>query len=261
MKLKLILITMLFAAVSCQQPYENTGHVKSKTAEQTMHIYLLIGQSNMAGRAPYTEQESAVIDSCFLLNGEDKWEPAKNPLNMYSTIRKNISMQKYSLGYSFAQTMLDRQPGTTIGLVVNAKGGTKIEQWAKGTQFYNEALRRARIAQKNGTIKGILWHQGESNSSSPDSYLAKLQSLIEDLRNDLNLPKLPFVAGQVYYNPDTKPKNKAINDQLAMLPDAVPFTGCASSAGLTTFDNVHFNLESAKLLGIRYANSMLKLQR
>ncbi|NQV41652.1 MAG: hypothetical protein HQ506_04780, partial [Candidatus Marinimicrobia bacterium] len=57
--------------------------------DQNLHIYLLIGQSNMAGRAPFTEEESKPMERCFLLDSLGHWQPASNPLNLYSTIRKN----------------------------------------------------------------------------------------------------------------------------------------------------------------------------
>lgn len=160
----------------------------------------------------------------------------------------------------FTQVMLEEAAGASIGLVVNAKGGTKIEQWAKGTEFYNEAIRRTKLAQATGTLKGILWHQGEGNSRKADTYMEKLKPLIENLRADLGVPDLPFVAGQVFYHAETKPHTKAINDVIASLPAAVAHTGYVSSDGLTTKDNTHFDLQGMKLFGERYAKEMIKLQ-
>ncbi|MGI9245082.1 MAG: sialate O-acetylesterase, partial [Verrucomicrobiales bacterium] len=196
--------------------------------DKDRHIYLLIGQSNMAGRAPFGEEESGAIERCLLLNAEDQWEPAKNPFNRYSTIRKGLGMQKMNPGYSFAKAMLESDPDITIGLVVNAKGGSSIKEWAKGTEFYNEAVRRARAAEKSGELKGILWHQGESDREDPD-YLPKLKAMIANLREDLGHPLLPFVCGQLNGVP-------LINDQLMALVASVPMTGCASSENLTTMD-------------------------
>ena len=221
--------------------------------KEKLHIYLLIGQSNMAGRAAVAESEKGAIDRCYLLNGQDQWEPAKNPFNRYSTIRKGLGMQKLNPGYGFAKTMLEKQKDISLGLVVNAKGGTKIEQWAKGTKFYKDAVRRTLAAKKTGTLKGILWHQGESNAKNPDGYLDKLKTLITDLRKDLGVADLPFVAGQVQKVP-------AINEQIAQLPKAVPATGFVSSEDLKTKDRWHFDAPSMKLLGRRYAETMLKLQ-
>ena len=216
-------------------------------------VYLLIGQSNMAGRAPFTEEEAGAIPGCFLLNGKDQWEPAKNPLNAHSTIRKGLNVQKLGPGYGFSLRMIEKQKGVTLGLVVNARGGSKIEEWGKGTKFYSEAVRRTKEAQKAGNLKGILWHQGESNEKNPGEYLGQLKALVENLRKDLDAPDLPFVAGQVN-------NLKPINDQIAKLPEAVPHTGFVSSEGLKAMDRWHFDHDSMKLLGERYADEMLKLQ-
>jgi len=220
-------------------------------------IYLLIGQSNMAGRAPFTTEEAVAIPRCYLLNNEDVWEPARNPLNRYSSVRKGLGSQKMNPGYGFVKAILEKNKDISIGLVVNAKGGTAIEEWKKGTDFYKEALRRVVMAQKSGTLKGILWHQGEGNSKNPEGYLDKLKTLIVDLRKDLGIADLPFIAGQIN---NVEVGAIAINDQIAMLPGTVKATGYASSEGLTTMDRWHFNAESMKLLGERYAEEMLKVQ-
>lgn len=216
-------------------------------------VYLLIGQSNMAGRAPFTEEEAGAIPGCFLLNGKDKWEPAKNPLNVHSTIRKGLGMQKMGPGYGFSLRMLEKQKGLTLGLVVNARGGSSIEEWAKGKKFYAEAVRRTKEAQKSGNLKGILWHQGESNEKNPGEYLGQLKALVENLRKDLEAPDLPFVAGQVN-------NLKPINDEIAKLPQTVPHTAFVSSEGLKAMDRWHFDHDSMMLLGERYADEMLKLK-
>lgn len=236
----------------------SAGHLSAESAyggpKEKLHIYLLIGQSNMAGRAAIPEEDAGALKNCYLLNAEDSWEVARNPFNRYSTIRKGLNMQKMNPGYSFAKTLLEKQSGVSIGLVVNAKGGTKIEEWGKGTKFYNEAIRRAKVAQETGLLKGVLWHQGESNQGNPDGYLEKLQALVGDLRADLESPELPFVAGQVIDVP-------AINDQIAMLPEKVPNTAFVSSEGLKGQDRWHFDTESMKKLGERYAEAVLKMGR
>ena len=244
-----LILTLL---VSSLLPVQGEGEYRGSKA--SLHVYLLIGQSNMAGRAAYTDKEAGPLKDVYLLNGKDQWEEASNPLNRYSTIRKGLNMQKLNPGHTFAETMLKKQRGVSIGLVVNAKGGSKIDQWGKETQFYKEAVRRAKAAQERGTLKGILWHQGESDANSPEGYLKKLVALVENLRKDLGEPDLPFVAGQVNGVP-------AINDQIAGLPDELDHTGYVSSKGLTTKDRWHFDSEGMKELGKRYAEAMLKLRK
>ena len=223
------------------------------------HIYLLIGQSNMAGRAKFSADDAEPIERGYLLNNDNQWEAAKNPLNRYSTIRKGLKIQKMNPGYTFAKTMLEKQQGVSIGLVVNAKGGTKISQWGKGTEFYTEAVKRVKEAQKTGTLKGVLWHQGEGDSRRSSSYLKSLEKLISDLRKDLDAPQLPFIAGQVFYDSKNKPNTKKINEQISKLPTTVDFTDYISSDGLTTHDHTHFDAKGMRELGKRYAAKMIQL--
>lgn len=235
-------------------PASGSGGIKPKEIpKENLHVYLLIGQSNMAGRAPLTDAPEK-IDGCLLLNGGNEWEPAQHPLNRYSTIRKGLGMQKLNPGASFARAMKKANPQATIGLVVNAKGGSKIEQWARDTRFYRDLLKRARAAQKTGTLKGVLWHQGESNSGKPEPYLDQLKDLVTRLRADLEAPALPFVAGQIK-------EGETINAEIAKLPKALPLTGVASSKGLKTMDRWHFDAASMTTLGERYAAEIIKVQR
>lgn len=247
-------LLLIFSAYSILMTAANAQTVARNVAKNDLHVYLLIGQSNMAGRAPMDESTSKQIEGCLLLNSTGQWEAAKNPLNRYSTIRKGLGMQKLNPGYSFAKVMKKANPKVTIGLVVNAKGGSKIEQWTPETKFYKDILERAKVAQKTGILKGVLWHQGESNSSDSDSYLPKLKALIENLRKDLKTPKLPFVAGQIK-------EGEKINEEIAKLPKILPLTGVVLAKGLKTMDRWHFDAASMLKLGERYAVEMLKLQK
>lgn len=221
-------------------------------AVEDLHVYLLIGQSNMAGRATVEAEDEAPVERTFLLNAEGEWEPATNPLNRFSSVRKRLALQTLGPGSSFARQMAEHDPEARIGLVVNARGGTRIEEWAPGSELYKEAVRRVHEAASSGELKGILWHQGEGNSNDPE-YLGKLAALIRSLREDLGNPALPFVAGQVE-------GDRPVNKLIAQLPAAVPVTAYASSAALKTFDNTHFDSASTRELGRRYALEMVRLQ-
>lgn len=228
---------------------------------ERLHIYLLIGQSNMSGQATFWEEDAITIPGAYLLNNDNVFEPAMNPFNRYSTIRKGLLMQNMNPGYTFSREMLEKTDGISIGMVVNARGGTSIEQWKKGSHYYDEAVTRANVARKVGLLKGVLWHQGEANSRQPEGYLNKLKKLILNLRRDLGEPDLPFVAGQLFYDREKKPHTKQINEEIARLPTTVPYTGYTRSDGLTTFDNTHFDARGMKLLGKRYAEEILRLQQ
>ncbi len=234
-----------------------------KVGLEKREIYLLIGQSNMAGRGPIEAEDEGEIEGCELFNFSEAWEPATNPLNQYSTIRKDLDQQQLNPGYGFALRMREVRPGITLGLVVNARGGTNISEWEKGTTYYNEAIRRARAAREGGAgrLAGILWHQGESNSSQTNSYMDRLAALIADFRADLGDPDLPFVIGQLERDDTTvEVKDRPLNDVLVLLPAMVPNTACATTEGLTTLDGTHFDSASQRELGRRYADALISME-
>ena len=249
--LKPILFGLFILTGACSTTsMKNAGNA---APQNDLHLYLLIGQSNMAGRAFYAEEDALPIPGVYLLNEKDEWEIARNPLNRYSTIRKHISMQRMGPGYEFVKELRARTPSTKIGLIVNAKGGSGIQEWKQGSYFYQEAVRRTQRAISSGELKGVLWHQGETDQYDSD-YLAKLEKLVQDLRVEFNNPELPFVAGQIN-------NIKLINDQIAELPSRVPYTEFVSSDGLIAVDEWHFDLASMKLMGQRYAEKILLLQK
>jgi len=225
----------------------------SWTKKDSFHIYLLIGQSNMAGRAAIEAEDEAPIERCYLLNDHNEWEVATNPLNRYSRYRKVMDMQRLNPGYGFAKKLVSSVPGITVGLVVSARGGTKVEQWQPGELLYEEAVARARIAAESGVLKGILWHQGEGNRDDPD-YLAKVTRVIEGFRRDLGVPDLPFIAGQIRTNEDW-----AVNRQISALTGEVPHTACVGAEGLVTQDDWHFETESMRAFGERYADAVIEM--
>jgi hypothetical protein len=237
-----------------------------KVGIEKREIYLLIGQSNMAGRGPMEAQDEGVIEGCELFNFDEAWEPATNPLNQYSTVRKDLDVQQLNPGYGFAMRLVELRPEVSVGLVVNAIGGTSIDKWAKTSteyNYYTEAVARtqAALADGNSRLAGILWHQGESDGNRTSSYMGKLTTLIADLRADFNAPDLPFIAGQVEMDEANYPGDpRAINDVIIELPNVVSNTAVASSEGLTTIDGTHFDSASQRELGKRYAEALLGLQ-
>ena len=126
-------------------------------------VFLLIGQSNMAGRAALEPGDDKPMAGVFLLDDRGRWEPAKNPLNRYSSDRKTIKMQRIGPGDGFARRLHKELPRTKIGLIVNARGGTSVEQWAKGQPLYEHTLKRLRALPKL-KLSAVLWHQGEANA-------------------------------------------------------------------------------------------------
>lgn len=227
-----------------------------------MDIYLCIGQSNMAGRGELAAELCDTLDNVWLLNADGLMEPACNPLNKYSTIRKDLGLQGLGPAWSFA-VQVAAETGRPVGLVVNARGGSSINSWLKGADagYYEQALARVRQAMEYGSLKAVIWHQGESDVDDPDAYLPKLCRLVADIREDLGLPGLPFVFGELaqWLQDDTAP---AFNAMLRSAPGQIPYSACVSSEDLTPQvdeTDPHFDAGSQLVLGERYAAAVLML--
>jgi len=236
----------------------NGQQVEEPTEPDGRDIFLLIGQSNMAGRAEIEEQDKDSLQHVFLFTGVAgrEWEKAANPLNRYSTVRKELSMQKLGPGYTFAKRISEAYPGREFGLVVNARGGTAISEWMPGKGLYNEAVKTAKQAMQQGRIRGILWHQGESDVSRSEAYLEDLVILVQTLRTDLGAGSIPFVAGQLS---EDRPQRAALNKILLQLPGRLNNCGIALSEGTATIDSTHFDTRSQRLMGERYGGEMIRI--
>ena len=231
--------------------------------DSSFHIYILLGQSNMAGRGEITDEfKEQTNPRVLVLTKKDQWEVAKHPIHFDKPAVVGVGP-----GLAFGLEMAKANPAIRIGLVPCAVGGTSIDLWQPGsydettkTNPYDEAVARIRTSMKSGVIKGVLWHQGESDGKpeKASAYIQKLTRLIEQLRKEVNNPNLPFVAGEIgrYIT-----LSNNINQELARLPSLVPNTAIASSEGLDhKGDGTHFNSSSASLLGERFAKIMKELQ-
>ncbi len=225
-------------------------------------VYLLIGQSNMAGRGFLLEGDMDTIEGVYILNGNDTIEKATNPLNKYSSIRRELSLQQMSPAYGFSKAIYQKR-GNKVLLVVNARGGSSMEEWMKENEdknYYSEAVRRAKCAMKYGVLKGILWHQGEANSKNPDNYMALLSQFVKDLREDLSAPNLPFIAGEIAHW--WEPYASNFNPIIRTISDYIPYSSYVSVEGCKSATNSlsdpHFDRESQILIGKRYAEKIIE---
>jgi len=235
-------------------------------AKKDFHLYLLVGQSNMAGRGKVAEADKRPIPRVMSYSKDGKWVPAVDPLHF-----DKPSVVGVGVGRSFAAVVARSQPGVTIGLVPCAVGGSPISAWEPGgfhpstkTHPWDDCLKRARAALKQGTLKGILWHQGESDAQPEKAtvYEKKLHELISRFRRELQTPVVPFLAGQMGRWPE-RPWNTAkekVDAAHRRLPAAVKHSAFVSAKGLKhKGDKVHFDAASYRELGRRYAAGYLKL--
>lgn len=233
---------------------------QKETIDSNFHLYLLIGQSNMAGRGMVDAESKIVNPQILMLDSFNHWVPATDPVHFDKP--KSVGVGP---AISFAKEMLGNNNNIRIGLIPCAWGGSPIKAWEQGAVFfktihpYDDAIKRTKLAMQKGVLKGILWHQGESDNDSVHAsrYQEKLKMLVSRLRTDLVQPDLPFVAGEIgYFN-----KTDFVNSIINHLPHLLLHTAVVSAKELTgQRDSLHFDTPSARELGKRYAKQMKVLQ-
>ncbi|MBQ4629400.1 MAG: sialate O-acetylesterase [Clostridia bacterium] len=225
-----------------------------------IHSFLLIGQSNMAGRGFRDEVEPIVNDKIVLLrNG--LWR------TMYTPFNPDRSTAGVNLSESFADRYA-KEKGVEVGIIPCADGGTCIDQWAVGGQLFDHALYMCELATRTSTIAGVLWHQGESDCTDElyPYYEEKLSVIMEAFREKLGLYDVPFLLGGLgdYLLENTGwygANYGKINQALENYASKTPMTGFVSAKGLTSNpDKLHFNAASLREFGERYYEEFLKLE-
>ncbi|MEZ0540158.1 sialate O-acetylesterase [Fibrella arboris] len=231
-------------------------------APANFHLYLLAGQSNMAGRGKVDSLDKRPHPRVWMLDRSNQWVPATEPLHFDKPAVVGVGP-----GLAFGRQLADQDTGVFIGLIPAAVGGSAIDAWQPGGYHeqtknypYDEAIRRVQTAQRSGTLHGILWHQGESDSK-PElaaGYEQKLTQLISRFRQEINSPSLPVVVGTLGdFYVVKNPAGEQINTILRNLPSHLSRIACADASGLTDGgDATHFNAASARELGRRYATAM-----
>lgn len=228
--------------------------------KEKLHLYLLVGQSNMAGRGKVEPQDQMPHPRILMLDKQDQWRPAIDPLHFDKPPVVGVG-----LGSQFAREIVADDPQVVIGLIPCAVGGSPIATWQPGgyhaqtkSHPYDDALRRAKLALQVGQLRGILWHQGESDCQAElvPVYEQQLHDLIARFRQELNAPRVPFILGQLGQFPE-RPWNtyhQQIDAIHQRVPERVPMTAFVRSDGLKhNGDHVHFDAASYREFGKRYA--------
>lgn len=218
-----------------------------------IHSFLMVGQSNMAGRG-YLNEAPEIDYSHIRILRNGCWQKVFQPIN------PDVRFAGFSLAESFAE-MYAKEHGVEVGLIPCAVGGTCIEQWCIGGELFDHACYMAELAARGTEIKGILWHQGESDCA-PDKYPfyeEKLSVIIDAFRSKPYLKEVPFIMGELgeylgSLNPSLDYDNYIyINQALHNLAKSKDRVGIVSSKGLTPNpDNLHFNAKSLYEFGLRY---------
>ena len=216
-------------------------------APSDLQLFLLIGQSNMAGRGKVAPADEQTNPRILMLDKACAWVPAKDPVHF-----DKPKMAGVGLCSEFARCVAANAPGAKIGLVPCAFGGTSMDQWKPGSALYTNAVARMKVALQRGQLKGILWHQGEADSAVAKvaTYPERFAAMIAQLRQDLGAEEVPVLVGELgHFRPSSAPFN-------AMLPQvaaAVRRCEVISAEGLGHGgDSLHFDRDALLLFGKRY---------
>lgn len=224
-----------------------------------LDLYLLVGQSNMAGRGKIEPADMVPVPGIWMLNQAGEWVPAIDPVHFDRPERVGVGLAR-----SFAAAVQAARPGRQIGLVPCAVGGTRLDQWVPGGELYTNAIARMKIAMADGTLRGILWHQGESDCNSEaaaNAYAENWAIMAAAFRRDLNAPDVPIIVGALGDFLD-RPFTQVVNTQLASLASASNQVGFVSALGLPAReDQIHFSAAAQKEFGRRYAQIFLALTK
>lgn len=245
------------------------------------HIYLCFGQSNMEGNAQIEAQDRDGIDPRFKMmaavnmstSGRQKgeWYTAVPPLCRQST--------KLCPADYFGREMVANLPEAySVGVINVSVAGCSINcfdpdncasyissaaDWLRnicseyGNNPYKHLIDLAKKAQEKGVIKGILLHQGESDSGQ-QSWIGKVEKIYKKMLVDLGLnqDEVPLIIGEMPYSGSCSGHNNIIRQAAGQIGNA----HIASAQGCTVqSDNLHFTSEGYRILGKNYAQTMLGL--
>ena len=273
MKQKLLLMLVCFLA-----------SLTANAQDPNFYIFLCFGQSNMEGAARPEPQDLQGVSQRFLLmpavddpqrgRKMGEWCQALPPL-----CRPNTGLTPVDY---FGRTLTENLPeNIRVGVIHVAIGGIRIEGFmpdeipnyiktapgwmigmlkAYNDNPYERLVTLAKKAQKDGVIKGVLMHQGESNTGDPE-WANKVQNVYDHLLGDLQLKpeEVPLLAGEVV-QANGEGQCIAMNKQIDELPKTLHTSQVISSTGCSNGpDKLHFDAAGYRELGRRYGEKMLEL--
>ncbi|HYX05436.1 MAG TPA: sialate O-acetylesterase, partial [Bacteroidales bacterium] len=256
--------------------------LKLSAQDPDFYIYLCFGQSNMEGQGTIEAQDTTVNSRFMVFQAMDCPNLNREKGKWYTAVPPTCQCNsKLSPADYFGRTMVANLPNNIkVGIINVAVGGCDIrlfdkdlyqdydstytEDWFtnkikdyKGDP-YKYLMDLAKQAQKDGVIKGILLHQGETNTGQVE-WLTYVKKIYNDMLTDLSLDadSVPLLAGETLQTGENC--CSSMNTIIDQLPDAVPTAHVISSKGLQGQDQAHFNSEGYRIFGKRYAEEMLKL--
>src|SRR6187549_1053098 len=200
----LILLAIIFSfafshkIVAERKPYSSkrTEAMSNNINKENVWVFIMAGQSNMAGRGIIEPEDTVSDKRIFSINKDGQIVIAREPLHFYEPERTGLDC-----GVSFAKALIKKIPDSVSILIIpTAVGGSSISQWLGDSLYRNvkllsNFLSTVEIGKQNGIIKAILWHQGESDANEKDipHYGERLSLLFSRFRKASGNNNLPIL--------------------------------------------------------------------
>lgn len=232
---------------------------------ENIWIFMMAGQSNMAGRGAIEPQDTITHERIITIDSDNNWVIARQPLHFYEPGLKGLDC-----GISFALELLNHIPDSiTIALVPCAVGGSSVFQWLNDEQhrivnLLSNFREKVKLAQTRGVIKAVLWHQGESNANTADLpvYKDALMQLFSLFRGYIDHNEIPIIMGELgkFAIPDEKAERfEKVNKIIRSIAEENNHIYYVPSDGLDhNGDNLHFDSAAQRELGRRYTGKYME---
>ncbi len=237
-----------------------TNQEKTTSESDEVWVFIMAGQSNMAGRGEVEAQDQITNPRIIALDSSNQWVLAKEPLHYYEPSRRGLDC-----GLSFARNVLKHIPEeASIAILPCAVGGSTVEQWLGDSLHRNVNLlsnfkNKVAIGKSKGIIKGIIWHQGEGNTKANliPEYQDRISTLFSNFREIVGNEKLPIILGELgsFEIPEEeKLRYQSINHIMHVYANGDPYSEVIATEDLDDKgDELHFNSSSLRIMGERYA--------
>jgi hypothetical protein len=226
-----------------------------------IHSFLLVGQSNMAGRG-FLKDVPVICNEHIKVIRNGRWQIMTEPIN-YDRAYAGIGPSA-----SFAAAWCRKNENEDIGLIPCAEGASSLVDWAVDGPIFEHAIFQAKLAQKSSKLEAILWHQGENECSSGNYklYHEKFVKIVEAFRRELNEPDIPIIIGGMgdylrngwlgeYFT-----EHIEVDQELKKFANTQENCYFVTATGLTPNpDGIHLNAVSQRIFGVRYFDAYDKL--
>lgn len=270
-RLLLLIGTVFFYQNSVAQDERNrnfpkeTVYPKKLPKKKNVWIFILAGQSNMAGRGFVEPQDTIPNSRILTINHKNEIIVAKEPLHFYEP-----KLTGLDCGMSFANHLLKNIPRkVTILLVPTAVGGSSSRQWLddsvhRDVKLFTNFKQRVDFTKRHGVVKGILWHQGESDTNSQiiPGYDQRLEKLFAMFRSTCDNPTLPILVGELGAYSENPIHWNLINEAIHRYSEKDLNIRVIATGDLSPKeDRIHFNATGQRTMGERMAEQFMSFRK